>query len=192
MKHSTFRSFLVEQDQDQQQQQAQLVAAKVRELFSQQSLTALVRKFKARTIDDLIAALKRSPEVQNKIRAWQQVQNRKVEGNLDEGVWSVLKGVWDNTLGPVVNWLRRSVTKTLGHIFGAFGSDGAFSEKALYAMMLIAMVGVPIKMLTMGVGIAAAGSALGVGAGTFFGLMWFGKNFIEPLMKMAEPGMAPA
>lgn len=186
---TNFKTFFLEQEtQDAQQRQAQAVAAKVKTLLSDKNIAAVVAKYKVKDIDSLIAQLKKHPEVQKKIQAYQKTKSQKMENTLDEGVWDVLGKIWEYTVGPVLSWLKQSVAKTFGHIFGAFLTDAAFGQKALYAGMLIAMIGVPIALLMSGgaAAIGTAGSALALGGGTFFGMMWFGKNFIEPLMKMSE------
>ena len=187
----TFKTFLIEQEaQDQQKSQATAVAQEVKEILSPQNVAAIVAKFKVKDIDSLIEALKKHPEVRKKIQAYNKIKGKNE--SIDESVLGIIKGIWDYTLGPIVNWFKRSITKTLGHIFGAFATDGSFGEKALYAGMLIAMVGIPLNLLMTGAGIAVAGPALAMGGGAFFGMMWFGKNFIEPvLMRWEAPEMLP-
>jgi len=187
----TFKEFFLEQEEkDRQQDQAEQIAAKMKSLLSDANLRAIVKKYKANSIDDLIEKLKKHPEVQKKIAAWQKAKSQTNEAVLDEGIWSVLKTIWDYTLGPVVNWIKNSVWKTFAHIFGGFTTDASFMQKAVYAGMLITMIGVPIFLLTGGA-VAAAGAAALYGGGTFIGLMWFGKNVIEPMMKLSGEA-APA
>jgi hypothetical protein len=194
---STFREFLQGQEQGEvqqvQRQQADQLAAKLKEISQPQAVQQAVAKLGVQSIDELIAKLEADPRVKQVMAAYKQVKGKvgQMEHSLQENIFGdIASGVW-SALKSVVSWAFKSVGRTLAHIFMPFSDKEATPiDKINYAGTLLLTVGLSGLLLATGAPLAVAGAALPYSA-TWFGIMWFGKNVLEPMLLGAEKmGMA--
>jgi hypothetical protein len=180
METMTFRNFLLEQESEQQAQQLQ---AKVKELSQPQTVQRMIQMVGAKNLDDLIAKLRVNPKVQAVIQQYQQL---KVNEAYSEGMMgTIFGGIWKALTG-VFRWALSSIGKTIAHVFAPFGdSSEGVGAKMEYASMLLLTFGLSGTLLAAGAPVAVAAAAMPFTA-TMWGLMWFGKNFLEPVLKMTD------
>lgn len=175
-----FRHFLVE---NQAQAEIQQVADQMKKVGSPQNVQAIIKQLGAKDINDLIQKLMQTPQVQQVIAKYKQMKQQqppKTEGvSLDEGWLSDI----GNFFGNIVKWAFSSVTSTISHVFGGVAGS---SNPVTTAAALILTFGLAPALLAAGAPGAAA-ATVGYTA-TWWGLMWFGKNVIEPGLKLVDPG----
>lgn len=186
MSDTTFRLFLLEEEQE-NVRQAQEMEAKVKEISEPGTVQRAVSSLGAKNIDDLISKLERHPKVAGVIQKYQQSKTR-TEGVYGEGfAGAVFGGIW-KALSGVFKWAVGSVAKTIGQIFSGFGENATAFQKINYAAALLVTFGLSGTLLATGAPLAVAAAAVPLTA-TPWALMWFGKNILEPALRHSDGRM---
>lgn len=157
-----------------QTDQAHKIKAKVDELSRPESIEQIVHELGAKDLDDLIAKLEQSPEVRQVIDTYNQIQ---AQAPLEEGFLS--------SIFSVLSGIVKSVTRTIGHVLGGLFQSGGTVGRLNYAGMLLLTFGLSGTLLATGAPTAVAMAALPLTA-SWWGMMWFGKNFLEPILRHTD------
>lgn len=190
----SFSTYLIEREialmEQEGQDQASELEAKVKEMSEPQAVERILQLFGAKDLDDLIQKLEKHPKVQSVMTQYKKLKSQVTaeSSTLDEISWSgVLGGIW-RALAGVVKWGMKSIIKTIGHVFAPFADrDASFFQKLNYAAALMLTFGLSGTLLASGVPMAAAvGGPVGGLTATWWGLMWFGKNILEPVLKWTD------
>lgn len=152
--------------------QVQAIKDAVTRLSDPATVQAMVKKLGARDLDDLIAKLEASPEVKRVMEAYKAAKAN--QGEKPVQTESILGGAGRALLGVVKAGIG-TVAHTVGRILTPFkgGYEAPLLAKATYAGTLLTIAGLSGMLLSAG----AVGPAVAP-----WGLLWFGWNFIEPVI----------
>jgi hypothetical protein len=184
----SFRHFLIENEVE---NAAKEISDLIKKVGDPRNVQQIIKKLDARDLDDLIEKLENHPHVRQVMAKYNELKNNppkpQTEGFLLDENWmtSILGGI-SKFLGGILKWTIQSITSTIGHVLGGFlpSAGGSWFGKMNYAAALLLTFGLAPAFLLSG------GSVPGVLVGwtvTWWGLMWFGKNVLEPVLKRAEP-----
>lgn len=176
----TFKAYYIERVAN--PEQAEALKSKVKELSQPGAVTRAIKELGAENIDDLIRKLEQDPGVRQVISKYQELKHKHphVESFLfDEGI---LSGIW-HALTGIFSWAINSVAKTIGHVLGGFKEAG--KSKGKYAAALLVTFGLSGLLLATGAPTAVVVGSLPL-TGTWWGLMWFGKNVLEPMFQSTD------
>lgn len=171
----TFKQYFFEQEEDELSEKLQ---TKIEELKKPEKIEEVINQFKAKDLDDLIEKLENDSNVKKVLQSYEKMKDNVQEnviGDAFSGLTSLLKTTYD------------SVVNTVGHILGGFSQNTSNLSKANYAAALLLTFG--LSPLLLGLGAPAelwAGPIVGGITLGSFALEWFGKNFLEPILKKSE------
>ncbi len=149
--------------------------AKAQQLSKPSVVKRTVAAFGVKNIDDLIRKLEADPHVRQVFDTYKRMpKNESILGSLVKGAWGVAK------------WLLNSVARTITHLFSGFTREAPPMAKVGYASLLLMTFGLAGTLLAAGAPMAVAGGFPLAFSASWWGMMWFGKNFIEPTLKAAE------
>lgn len=173
----TFQQFLVEQQEDQQAQELKNEIKKLSQPQSVQLSLKLLNLPDDATIEDLIKKLENNTKVKQVFAKYELI---KAKQSVQEGVIGDIFGGIGKALVGVVKWAINSITKTIGHVFkGAIVGGARMTSRLHYASLLLLTFGLAPILLAAGAPVVGFPMAW---TGTWWGLLWFGKNFLEPVL----------
>lgn len=169
----SFKQFLVE---DEQQDVVKKIADQIKKVGNPQNIEKLISQLNPADIDDLIRKLESDENVRQVL---QQYRSLKLRESVLEENWltSALGGIVNSLFG-LVRSVVSSVVKVISHVLGGFSVPG---NKLAYAGALLLTFGLAPTLLAAG-SVPAAAATAGWSA-TWWGLMFFGKTVLEPVLK---------
>jgi hypothetical protein len=183
----SFRLFLLENEA---QDAAQRVAEEMKRVGDPANVQRLIAQLGAKSVNDLIDKVKSSPQFNKLVARYKEIKDQpppqQTESfQLDENWFTSIMGGVGRFLKSVLTFTLHSVIKTIGHVFGGFFQGESKMDVLNYAGMCLLTFGLAPMFLATG-NVPAAAATWGWSA-TWWGLMWFGKNVLEPLLLKAEP-----
>lgn len=177
----SFHNYLFESQGGQAQIQA--LEAKAKALSQPENVKQMISRFGVSSVDELIQKLESDPGVQKVLSQYKTLKNKSPQH--ESIVGDVLGGVW-NAVKGIGGWILGTVARTIGHVLGGlFAKDVGTLPKLNYAAMLLLTFGLSGTLLAVGAPVAVAVAAAPMTA-SWWGIMWFGKAFIEPVLAYAE------
>ncbi len=151
--------------------QAAAIKAAVQRFSDPTAVQGMVQKLGARDINDLIAKLESSPQVRKVLDAYREAKAKQGQQTQTES----LIGSAGRALLGVVKAGLGTVAHTIGRILTPFKGDyeAPVVAKMTYAGFLLMTAALSGLLVSAG---AAAPAAVP------WGLLWFGWNFIEPMV----------
>jgi len=166
-----FRNWLNENDQT---TVINKVKVQVERFSSEAAINQEIAKYRARDLNDLIRILSRDTKVRRVLQAYQQAKNQQQE--------SWLGSTFNTMIGFAKN-IFTTVSRSILKVFmpGMTMPKAPLMAKITYAGMLLLAASVS--------GIVLASGSVGVVAAPW-GLLWFGHNFIEPVVRHGSQGIS--
>jgi len=196
-----FKLFLLENEAEQAAAQMQDKIKGVADPANIQKMLQTLGVNSIQSVDDLTKKIKSHPQFQQIVQLYQKAKTQQPpqpqaapgqpgqvpmaqEGvQFDEGFWSAVGNIFNGLFG-IVKWAIGSIAKTVHHVLAPLlpsflgGAEG--KGKLQYLAMALLTFGLCPYFLAIGAPAAAAGT---VGwSATWWSLMWFGKNILEPTL----------
>ena len=175
-----FKHFIME---DAAQQGAIEMQQKIKEIAAPQNIQNLLSSIGGQNPEEIIAKIKNHPNFTKLVALYQNLKARQSanEAYLNEGIWSFIGSIFNGLFG-IVKWAIGSITKTISHVLAPV-IRGSGLPRLNYVAMALLTFGLAPYLLSIGA-TAAATSPFVLGfTASWWGLMWFGKNFLEPFLK---------